>query len=96
MPKGLHAWVKVDFFKNTEKYSWGPQGPQWVQGEALAWGTGGWRPPLAPRNQQFKTHFEASPDSYLNCHNSCKHQVKKRNRKRNFFDLYDVSLSSFV
>jgi len=28
MSKGLHAWVKVEFLKNTEQYSWGPQGPR--------------------------------------------------------------------
>ena len=27
MPKGLHAWVKVEIFKNTEKYSWGHRAP---------------------------------------------------------------------
>jgi len=28
MSKGLHAWVKVEKFKNTEKYSWGPLAPR--------------------------------------------------------------------
>jgi len=28
MSKGLHAWVKVENIKNTEKYSWGPLAPR--------------------------------------------------------------------
>jgi len=40
--------VKVTETENTEKYGGGRKGPWWVQGNALARGPGGRRPPEAP------------------------------------------------
>ncbi|KAH3697550.1 hypothetical protein DPMN_085053 [Dreissena polymorpha] len=45
---GIITWVKVQKSENTEISSWGPQGPRWVQGNALAGGSGGRRPPEVP------------------------------------------------
>ena len=43
-----NAWVKVENPEKPELNAGGHQGPQWVQGNALARGPGGRRPPEAP------------------------------------------------
>jgi len=54
--------VKVQNFQNTENQSWGPGGRRalgWVQGNALARGPGGRRPPEAPGIKHFINTFQS-------------------------------------